>query len=190
MRTKNILSKNKEQTFRKIYEDFYAPFCIYAKRFIDDPSVREDVVSDVFVNLWRKWDELELKPETLPAYLKTCVRNACLNHLKHQTYETDYLETYKQRSAGYAIDPDAVYSLEELYTLLYQTLDKLPGNYKTVFVKYMFEGKTHTEIADEMDLSVKSIDRYKQKVMKILRVELKDYLAVLALIALYESSSS
>lgn len=180
--------QSKEQSFRKIYEDYYASFCIYAKQFIDDRNIREDIVSDVFATLWRKRNEMELRPETTLAFLKTCVRNSCLNYIKHQRYEIDYVENYRVGPPAYEIDPDTVYSLEELYKLLYQTLEKLPENYRTVFVKHFFEGKTHIEIARDMSLSVKSIDRYKQKVMEILRHELKDYLPIL-LIILNQSSS-
>lgn len=180
--------ESKEQRFRKIYEDYYASFCIYAKQFIDDRNIREDIVSDVFATLWRKRNEMELRPETVLAFLKTCVRNSCLNYIKHQNYEMDYVESYKARSPAYEIDPDMVYTLEELYDLLYQTLEKLPENYRTVFVKHFFEGKTHVEIARDMGLSVKSIDRYKQKVMEILRHELKDYLPILLIIFHHASS--
>ena len=65
--------------------------------------------------------------------------------------------------------------------MLYETLNKLPENYRTVFMKSFFEGKTHAEIAEEMNLSVKSINRYKQKTMELLRNELKDYLPLFLL---------
>ena len=74
--------------------------------------------------------------------------------------------------------------------MLYETLNKLPENYRTVFIKSFFEGKTHTEIAEEMNLSVKSINRYKQKTMELLRNELKEYMPLLLLLflrALYSS---
>ena len=68
--------------------------------------------------------------------------------------------------------------------MLYETLNKLPENYRTVFIKSFFEGKTHTEIAEEMNLSVKSINRYKQKRMELLRNELKEYMPLLLLLFL------
>ena len=68
--------------------------------------------------------------------------------------------------------------------MLYETLNKLPENYRTVFIKSFFEGKTHTEIAKEMNLSVKSINRYKQKTMELLRNELKEYMPLLLLLFL------
>ena len=122
--------QTKERAFKQLYEEYYAPFCLYAKRFVDDKETREDIVSDVFTSLWDKLDT------------------------------------------------------DELYRMLYETLNKLPENYRTVFIKSFFEGKTHTEIAEEMNLSVKSINRYKQKTMELLRNELKDYMPLLLLLFL------
>lgn len=179
---RRIPKEGKEQNFRKIYEDYYASFCIYAKQFVEDRNIREDIVSDVFATLWRKWDEIELRPETVLGFLKTCVRNSCLNYIKHLNYEIDYAESCRVRSPAYELSPDTVYSTEELYKLLYQTLEKMPENYQTVFAKHFFERKTRVEIAQDMGLSVKSIDRYKQKVIDLLRHELKDYLPALLIL--------
>lgn len=167
-----------EVDFRKLYEDYYAPFCLYARKFIEDRHLREDIVSDVFVTLWRRRNEIGLRSETAAAFLKMCVKNSCLNHIKHLHYELEYAEGYREKAAAYEQSPDAIYNLAELYQLLYRCLEKLPENYRLAFVKHFFEGKTHAQIAEEMELSVKSVDRYKQKVVKILQEELKDYLPV------------
>ena len=63
--------------------------------------------------------------------------------------------------------------------MLFKALERLPQNYRIVFTKNFFEGKTHAEIAEELNLSVKSINRYKQKTMDMLRKEFKEYLPVL-----------
>lgn len=180
-----ILSSNKkekEQCFKQLFEEYYAPFCLYAKRFIDDRESREDIVSDVFAVVWQKIDSDELRPETAVGYIKMSVRNQCLNHLKHQEYEWNYAEWQQQKTPVYATSPDKVYTLDELYRLLFSTLEKLPENYRTVFLKSFIENKTHAEIAGEMNLSVKSINRYKQKVMAVLKEELKDYLLIILLL--------
>lgn len=114
-----------------------------------------------------------------------CVKNSCLNYLKHQEYEWSYAENIQKKAPIYETEPDSVYTLDELYRMLHETLDKLPENYRTVFVESFFEGKTHVEIAEEMNLSVKSINRYKQKTMELLREELKDYLPLLLLLFSY-----
>lgn len=69
----------KEQTFKQLYEEFYAPFVLYAKRFIDDKETREDIVSDVFTSLWDKIDSFDFQSDTALGYIKMCVKNSCLN---------------------------------------------------------------------------------------------------------------
>lgn len=175
---------DKEQIFKSLYEEYYGPFCLYAKRFIQDKETREDIVSDVFVSLWNKMNSFELDSDTTLGYIKMGVKNSCLNHLKHQEYEWKYAEVVRGKTPVYETEPDSVYTLDELYRMLYETLDKLPENYRTVFIESFFKGKTHAEIAEELNLSVKSVNRYKQRTIELLRNELKDYmpLAVLILI--------
>lgn len=177
----------KELTFKQLYEEYYAPFCLYAKRFVDDKEAREDIVSDVFASLWDKLDSdsFDLQSDTALGYIKMCVKNSCLNFLKHQEYEWSYAENIQKKAPIYETEPDSVYTLDELYRMLHETLTKLPENYRNVFMKSFFEGKTHVEIAEEMNLSVKSINRYKQKTMELLREELKDYLPLLLLLFSY-----
>ena len=177
-------TQTKDRTFKQLYEEYYAPFCLYAKRFIDELDTRQEIVSDVFASLWDKMDtdSFDLQSDTALGYIKMCVKNSCLNFLKHQEYEWSYVENIQKKTPVYETEPDSVYTLDELYRMLYETLDKLPENYRTVFMKSFFEGKTHVEIAEEMNLSVKSINRYKQKTMELLRNELKDYLPLLLLL--------
>ncbi len=178
----SFLETDKEQAFKQLYEEYYAPFCLYAKRFIEDKEAREDIVSDVFASLWDKIDSFEPDSDTTLGYIKMCVKNTCLNYLKHQEYEWNYAEVIRKKTPIYENEPDSVYTLDELYRMLYETLNKLPENYRTVFIESFFNGKTHAEIAEELNLSVKSINRYKQKTIELLRNELKDYMPLLALI--------
>ena len=175
----SLHESNDEKEFRKLYEEYYAPFCIYAKRFINDMAICEDIVSDVFDSLLDKRNSIELKKDTATAYLKICVRNSCLNYLKHLEYEWNYNELCQKQPPVYATESDSVYTLNELYDMLFKALERLPQNYRIVFTKNFFEGKTHAEIAEELNLSVKSINRYKQKTMDMLRKEFKEYLPVL-----------
>lgn len=168
---------------------YYAPFCLYAKRFVDDKAMREDIVSDVFASLWSKLDISELDAETLLGYIKACVRNSCLNYLKHQEYEWNYIEMMHKKMPVYETESDSVYTLNELYSMLYETLDKLPAHYRMVFIESFFNGKTHAEIAEEMNLSVKSVNRYKQKTIELLRLSLKDYLPLIGLLIKLEFGS-
>lgn len=172
---------HKEHAYKQLYETYYAPFCLYAKRYIKSKEIREDIVSDVFVMLWNKIDSFDMESESTLGYIKMCVKNSCLNYLKHQEYEWNYANAYQQKPPIYESQPDSIYTLEEMYKMLYETLDRLPDNYRTVFIRSFFEGATQTEIAKELELSEKSISRYKQKTIEMLQKELKDYLPLIIL---------
>lgn len=90
------------------------------------------------------------------------------------------MENCARQEPVYASSPDALYGPQELYALLHRTLERLPENYRTVFVKSALEGRTYDEIAEEMQVSVKSVNRYKQRAVEQLRRELGPYLALLA----------
>jgi RNA polymerase sigma-70 factor (ECF subfamily) len=179
---KKTSNEDKEEDFKRLYELYYAPFCLYAKRFIEDKFTREDIVSDVFASLWNNVDSFDLTSDAAVGYIQICVKNSCLNMLKHKEYELNYVESIRQRKPLYETEPDSVYTLDELYKMLYETLDKLPENYRKVFIESFFKGKTHAEIAEELNISVKSVNRYKQKTIDYLRSELKEYMFILLML--------
>lgn len=180
----------KEMVFKRLFEDYYAPFCLYAKRFIDDADMREDIVSDVFAEVWSRFSEDELKSDTILAYIKMCVKNSCLNYLKHQEYIHEYEEKSVSLSSSYMIENDSICTLDELYKLLLEALKKLPADYRKVFIESFFKGKSQAEIADELHISVKSVGRYKQRAIEFLRQELKDLFPLFFLLACWDYSST
>lgn len=176
-----ILS-DRERKFKDLYQKYYAPFCLYAKRFINDAAEREDIVSETFAKLWDRTDSINLDSVALIAYIKLSVRNACLNHIRHRNYESGFCEAVQGVAPIYEQSPDTVYTIEELYKLLDETLELLPETHRKVFVKTYFDGMKQEEIARELDISVKSVGRYKRQTIEFLKAELKDFLPLLLFI--------
>ena len=182
MNTETLLDLNKD--YENLFEQYYGPFCLYAHRFIDDEEVCKDIVSDVFAMLWDKKDDFILHSDTVLAYIKTCVHNSCLNYLKHIDYERDYEEAFLKAAPTYNEKPDSVYSLDEMYKMLYETLEKLPSQYREVFMKSFFEGKSRAQISEELDISIKTVNRYKQKAIELLKKELNDNALLLSFLSI------
>lgn len=182
----SLLHNSRETAFKQLFETYYAPFCLYARRYIADKDTCEDIVSEVFVNLWSKEEDFNPQSSTALGYIKMCVKNSCLNYLKHQEHEWVYEEFVKQKAPVYETEADSVYTLDEMYKMLQMTLQQLPDHYRKVFIESCFHGKTQAEIAEELNVSVKTVNRYKQKVLDMLRQELKDYLPLLYYISLLE----
>jgi RNA polymerase sigma-70 factor (family 1) len=181
------MRNDKQEQFKALYEKYYAPFCIYAKRYLQDKEIREDIVSDVFAKLWLS-DDFVLEEETALPFLKTCVKNSCLNYLKRKTYADDYAQHVEIQLPAYADSPESIYTLDEMYKLLYDAIEKLPEKQRIVFIDTFLNDKKQKEVADELGMSVKTVSRYQMQVIERLRVELKDYLPSLALLSILISN--
>lgn len=167
-----------EKAFEKLFSLFYPSLAVYARRYIEEQAIREDIVQDVFVALWESRKNLVIKT-SVRSYLILSVRNHCLNYLKKEGLSRQYQEFISTKES---INDDDVYLLSELYDLFEKALNKLPETYRIVFEMHRFEGKNYDEIARELNISVRTAKRYKSQVVEILKNELKDYLPLLVLI--------
>ena len=184
--------KTEREDFATLFERCRKPFTQFAYSYIRDREVAEDVFSDAMAQYWTKRDELEA--DTNPrAYILTLVKHLALNYLRHQqvriTVEEELIQS-AEREQAFRIrtlqdcDPQELFS-EELQQLVRQTLEQLPEQTRLIFFKSRFEGKKNSEIAEEMGISLKTVEYHVSQALKALRKQLKDYLPLFLL--LYES---
>lgn len=174
---------NKKDIFKNLYMTYSPSLYVYAKRFVESPEVREDVVCDVFARLWLKGEDFILKEETALAFLKTSVRNACLNHIRSRNSADNFM-AHQVSVPSYADSPEAIYTLDEMYALLYDAVDKLTEAEKAVFHESFMMGRKQMDIAKKLGVSTKTVERYRKKILDFLKSELKDNLPAIALITL------
>lgn len=170
----NISVQDDNDSFRRLFEYYYPALCLYAKRFIADKESREDIVQDVFFSIWENRKRLSVQVSAR-SYLITSVRNHCLNFLRRKPTES-YEEAFPENMPVYGENENDLYTLNELQDLLTVALAKLPEAYRRVFELNRLEDKSYGEIAEEMNLSIRTVERYKNKAIEILKKELKDYL--------------
>lgn len=144
---------NKKDIFKNLYMTYSPSLYVYARRFVENPEVREDIVCDVFARLWLKGEDFILKEETALAD----------NFLAHQ-----------MNVPFYADSPEAIYTLDEMYALLYDAIDKLTETEKAVFHESFMMGKRQADIAKKSGVSTKTVERYRKKILDFLKNELKD----------------
>ncbi len=176
----NTAVNDDEKAFEKLFGLFYPSLSIYAKRYIEDQAVREDIVQDVFVALWEGRKKLQITT-SIRSYLIFSVRNHCLNYLRKEGLNRHYQEFISKEQLLSAEEQD-VYLLSELHDLLESALAKLPDTYRIVFEMHNMEGKDYAEIAEALNISVRTVKRYKSQVVDILKDELKDYLPLMLLV--------
>jgi RNA polymerase sigma-70 factor (family 1) len=167
-------SKNKNSTverFISFYHRSYSSLCFFANRYTNDPVIAEDIVGDVALKLWGKRDELE-NISSFKAYFYTSIRNACINWIKKEQSKLKYEETYQATAL-----PSEQTALEniirtETFRQLEAAIHSLPAQCRRIFIKLFIEGKSLSETADEMQLSLSTIKNQRQRGIKLLRMQL------------------
>lgn len=168
------ISGNDRRAFKEMFECYYATLCVYARRFVKCADVSEDIVQDVFCAVWANRQRMDYR---IPAknYLAAAVRNHCLNYLRDHRPEAfdDLSRPENMPSAG---NPDSVWMLNELEQLLADALTRLPPEYRMAFEMSRLEDRPAGEVAEAMGVSVRTVERYRNRAVEILKTELKDYL--------------
>ena len=159
--------------YKELYDRYYRTLVVYAANFIEDGDVGEDIVQEIIVNIWENKMTFA-SYAAFNAYLYNAVRNASLNHLKHQGVADKYMEYLAH--AYSPIEEESV-NEEEIYRLLFELIDKLPLRCREIFLLYM-EGKRNEEIAGMLSLSVETVKTKKKRAMAFIRENLDKALLV------------
>lgn len=176
------ISPNDEIAFRRMFERYYADLCIYAKRYVQDLNTREDLVQDVFCSLWIHRKKIDYSVAVCN-YLITSVKNHCLNYLRNAG-KAEFMDGVEiEKIPVYAEENEHLYLLHELEDLYHRTLDGLPEEYRIAFEMSRMENKSTAEIAEALGVSVRTVERYCNKVLEILKTELKDYLSLFIILS-------
>lgn len=173
-----IALKDDDEAFRTLFFEFFSSLCVFAHRYIDDWATCEDIVQDTFFRIWKNRKSIEINTSSRN-FLLTSVRNSCIDYLRKQDLVRVWREKEAQEKLKYTSDD--LYSHIELEQMLSEALAKLPENVRNVFELNRFEGKTYKEIAEQQGISLKTVEAHISKALKILRVELKDYLPLFIL---------
>ena len=172
-----------KDNFNIIYERNYQRSFMFAKSYVHDDMIAEDIVSDSLVKYWRLISTQ--KGEATEALLLSILRNKALDYLRHKAVHDAANRKSRKKikkrelsiriSTLEACDPEEIFR-EEIRTILQRTLQSLPEQTRRIFEMSRFENKTVKEIAIETNLSVKGVEYHITKTLKILRINLKDYL--------------
>jgi RNA polymerase sigma-70 factor (ECF subfamily) len=136
-------------------------------------------VQDVFCSLWINRKKIDYSVP-VSNYLITSVKHHCLNYLR-KTGKAEFTNDIEiENTPAYAEDNEHMFLLHELEDLYNRTLAGLPAEYRIAFEMSRMENKSSTEIAETLGVSVRTVERYRNKALELLRTKLKDYLPLLA----------
>lgn len=173
-----LLAKRDENAFEQVFKTHYKSLHAYACTLLNDDANGEEIVQQVFFKLWDRAENISIMG-TVAAYLYRAVHNESMNHLKHQKvkYTHQMHVAYSMKNATESA-PKTLQA-KELEKKIQVALNDLPEQCRTVFQMSRFEEMKYREIADELDISVKTVENQMGKALKILRVKLVEFLPFL-----------
>ncbi|HSC53578.1 MAG TPA: RNA polymerase sigma-70 factor [Phnomibacter sp.] len=173
-----LLSVRNEQAFEQVFKTHFKSLHSYACAILKDEAVAEGVVQNVFLKLWEKADTLQYQ-QSVTGYLYRSVHNMALNHLKHQKVKQAYDAYAAQQSVHQHDAANRQLHLKELQYHFTEAMNELPEQCRTIFQMSRFREMKYQEIADELGISVKTVEGQMSKALRVLRIKLADFLPIL-----------
>ncbi len=180
------IRNNDEIAFKVIFNKYYSRLYYFVLEFISFDDIAENIIQDTFFTLWNKRKELK-EDSNLNAYLFTVARNNCLYKLRDQRYKQRLFSTKSLDQNELDMNTEVLDSLdssaitfEEIGRIIEKTLEELPPQCKKVFILSRFGERKNKEIAEELNISVKVVEKHISKGLKKFKVTLKDYLPFVA----------
>lgn len=171
-----------ESMFNEIYREYKARFIYFARNYVRDEFIAEDLVIESFMYYWENRQALS-NQSNIPAYILTVIKNKCLNYLQREKTREEVERHLQNRDAWElqlriatleACNPEALFS-KELHQLINTTLSSLTSQSKEIFIRSRYKNQTNKEIAAALGLSIKSVEYHIAKTLKIFRKVLVDY---------------
>ncbi|MBC7922682.1 MAG: RNA polymerase sigma-70 factor [Ferruginibacter sp.] len=174
-RVLRLLQQTDEAKFiEALFKAHYAALCRTAFRVVGDRDAAEDLVQDVFVKIWNGRQTLHITT-SLKAYLHRSAVNASLNYLEKHKRQVN-LEPEALSNLAPAVDSlEEALSLKEVEARVEEAIQALPPACRTIFVLSRYEAMSYQEIADALELSVKTVENQMGKALKTMRHYLKAY---------------
>ncbi|MEM8586393.1 MAG: RNA polymerase sigma-70 factor [Bacteroidota bacterium] len=170
------LRSDDREAFKQLFANNYQDVCRVIHRYIVDPGISEDLAQEVFIRLWNKRHDISIETN-LPAYLRRMGVNEALAYLRKKTrFKADELPLHLPGKTAASADEQS--DLHELQDRIAQALEKLPPRCRLVFELSRYEDLSNREIAEQLQLSIKTIENQMTKALKMLRSELADYLGL------------
>jgi len=176
--TPNIIKKLDEATFELLFKSNFKSLCWFAVKYVKDLDTAKEIVQDAFISLWEKKESIDLS-KPVKSYLSTMIYNRSLNYLRdNKKFNKDILSFEN-------ISPDATYHQTdklietEISNKINSAIEELPEKCREIFKLSRYEHLKYQQIADKLQISVKTVEAQMSKALQHMRIKLVDYITIM-----------
>lgn len=172
---KNIfenIKRGDKKAFEQLFKSYYGHLCAFANKIIVDEISAEEIVQDFFVKLWERRQQLSIE-SSIKSYLFRSVKNLCLNQIKHNNIKLQHAQQVINSAETNNYRDN--YIEVNLINDIAQSIESLPEKRREIFRLSREKGLKYREIAEKLNISVKTVETQMGLAIKTLRKKLKKY---------------
>ncbi|MBC6425034.1 MAG: RNA polymerase sigma-70 factor [Ekhidna sp.] len=166
------VKKNDMSAYEVIFKKYFKELYRFAFSFVRDGKVAEEMAQEVFLYLWEKRLQIEIQT-TLKTYLYSAVKNKCLNYIKLELPRQQSISDISEVMLSVSEENKDEGESEQLKKYVKSAIDSLPKKCRQIFILSRNAGMTYEEIAEELNLSKKTVENQMGIALKKLRESLK-----------------
>jgi RNA polymerase sigma-70 factor (ECF subfamily) len=167
------IKKGDEKAFEMLFHKYYGHLCLFAAKIINDNVSAEEIVQNLYVKIWEKREQLTIET-SLKNYLFRSVKNLCLNFIQHNKTKIHRAQIVLSEVENNFSDDDN-YPEIDLAFKIEESINSLPEKRKEIFRLSRQEGLKYHEIAQKLNISIKTVETQMSLAIKTLRDKLKNY---------------
>jgi len=161
-----------------LFHEFYDRLVYFAFQFVKNKDNAKDIAQDAFVKYWDARENVANDKIAIKNFLYSTVRNASLNTIRHGKVVESYAQLHN------SVEPEQPAVIEaiiasEVMSAVHSAVQSLSENHKQVSILSYMEGKKNQEIADELQMSINTVKKQKQRALQLLRLKLEPEIFVL-----------
>jgi RNA polymerase sigma-70 factor (family 1) len=175
-----LLRSGNEKAFAEIYERYWGLMFHHVLKMTGDKDETKDLVQELFTNLWLNVEQIE--PETnISAYLYVSARNKVINLIRHDKVKNNYLSSLSNFANHHQNSILEQLSAKDLSIAIEREIQNLPCKMREIFELSRKKFRTHKEIAEELQISDKTVKKQINNAIKILRLRLNIFILILTI---------
>jgi RNA polymerase sigma-70 factor (ECF subfamily) len=165
------IRKGDIKEFEKLFRSSYNSLVSYARTILKDTDTAEEIVQELFYVLWRDREKINIQ-SSINGYLFRSVYNRSMHYIDHKKVVLKHASETRKTEPPKSDDPAELLEYKELNKKIAEIIGKLPERCARIFCMSRFEGLKYTEIADELSISVKTVEANMGRALKEFRKEL------------------
>lgn len=169
-----------QSAYEMIFRFYYPGLVLFASQYVMYEEDAEEIVQDFFVRVWQKRDQVN-QTGTLKPYFFTSVKNSSINFLYKQKHQDKLIQKIVRISENNLLYQPDVFVMSDLQDAIRKAVNSLPPKCREVFILSRINGLKNEDIANKLNLSKRTVETHVSNGLKQLRIELKDYIGLLAI---------